>query len=67
MPSPFPGVDPYLEGQLWQSFHAQFCSEMARRLTPALGPRYIALVEERLVVDALDDISITTRVPFVEM
>ena len=62
MPSPFPGMDPFLEGPLWNSFHAQFCSEIARRLTPSLGPRYIALVEERLVVDTLDGVSIATRV-----
>ncbi len=62
MPSPFPGMDPYLEGPLWSSYHAQLCSEIARQLTPSLGPRYIALVEERLVVDTLDDVSIATRV-----
>ncbi len=62
MPSPFPGMDPFLEGPLWNSFHAQFCSEIARRLTPSLGPRYIALVEERLVVDTMDGVSIATRV-----
>lgn len=22
MPSPFPGMDPYLEGEMWQEFHA---------------------------------------------
>jgi hypothetical protein len=54
-------MDPYLEGPLWSSIHAQFCSEIARRLTPALGDRYIALVEERLVVESLDDVSIATR------
>ena len=62
MPSPFPGVDPFIEGQRWPSFRAQLCSETARRLTPSLGERYIALVEERMVVDLLDDISIATRV-----
>ena len=61
MPSPFPGVDPFLEAQRWASFRAQLCSETARRLTPSLGSRYIALIEERLVVETLDDVSITTR------
>ena len=23
MPSPFPGMDPYLEGSIWMNFHAQ--------------------------------------------
>ncbi len=62
MPSPFPGMNPYLEGPLWSSFHAQLCAEIARQLTPAIGPRYIAMVDERLVIDTLDDISIATRV-----
>ena len=62
MPSSFPGMDPYLEGPLWSSFHAQFCSEIARRLTPFLGPRFIALVDERLVVDTLEGVSIAARV-----
>ncbi len=62
MPSPFPGVDPYLEGPLWVSFHTQLCAEIARRLTPLLGERYIALVEERLVVDTLDDVTVATRI-----
>jgi hypothetical protein len=54
-------MDPYLEGPLWSSFHTQLCSEIARRLTPALGDRYIALVEERLVVESIDDVSIAAR------
>jgi hypothetical protein len=61
MPSVFPGMDPFLEGPLWPSFHAQFCSEIARRLTPALGERYVALVEERLIAQSVDDVAIAAR------
>ncbi len=43
MPSPFPGMDPYLEGSLWMSVHTQLAVEIARQLAPRLRPRYLAL------------------------
>jgi len=49
MPSPFPGMDPYLEGSLWQSVHFQLSMEIARQLAPKLRPRYLALTPERFV------------------
>lgn len=49
MPSPFPGMDPYLEGELWSTFHAQFVAEIARQLAPRLRPKYLALMEKRFV------------------
>lgn len=48
MPSPFPGMDPYLEGPLWTSVHSQLAVEIARQLTPLLVPKYAALTERRL-------------------
>lgn len=47
MPSPFPGMDPYLEGDDWSSFHVHFASEIARRLVPLLRPNYMALLQKR--------------------
>jgi len=41
MPSPFPGMDPYFEGDLWQTFHTELGVEVAHQLTPKLAPRYI--------------------------
>lgn len=35
MPSPFPGMDPYLEGRRWMGFHHQLVSEIARQLARA--------------------------------
>src|SRR4051794_10555485 len=49
MPSPFPGMDPFLEGSLWGSVHHQLIAEIARQLVPLLRPRYIALSQERFV------------------
>lgn len=60
MPSPFPGMDPYLEGSEWSSFHALLAAEIARQLTPKLRPRYIALPQRRYVTDSDDALSIFT-------
>src|SRR5947209_16719240 len=50
MPSPFPGMDPYLEGSQWTSVHAELCVEIARQLAPRLQPRHVARTNERFVV-----------------
>ena len=43
MPSPFPGMDPYLEApHMWEDFHARLANEVSDQLTPRLRPRYIA-------------------------
>lgn len=60
MPSPFPGMDPYLEGSLWTTFHFAFGAELLRQLAPRLRPRYLALPVERLVLEEASDLSVTT-------
>jgi Protein of unknown function (DUF4058) len=51
MPLPFPGMDPYLEGSLWMSVHAQLASVFIRQLNTQIRPRYIALQTRRFVRD----------------
>jgi len=60
MPSPFPGMDPYLEGNLWTSFHFSFTAEIVRQLAPQLGPKYLALPVERFVLDVPEGVAVTT-------
>jgi hypothetical protein len=60
MPSPFPGMDPYLEGPTWMNFHTQLCAEIARQLIPKLRPRYVALLYERFVTEIPEELAITT-------
>ena len=49
MPSPFPGVDPYLEHpNLWPEVHHWLISEIARFLSPQLRPKYRVAVELRM-------------------
>ncbi|MGH2593529.1 MAG: DUF4058 family protein, partial [Anaerolineae bacterium] len=52
MPSPFPGMDPYLEGSFWTTVHFSFSAEIARQLAPKLRPRYLVLADERFVTEA---------------
>jgi hypothetical protein len=60
MPSPFPGMDPYLEGYLWMPTHGQMIAEVARQLAPKLRPRYLALMTERFVLEEPEGVSIST-------
>ncbi|MGH7202321.1 MAG: DUF4058 family protein [Planctomycetaceae bacterium] len=56
MPSPFPGMDPYLEDPAsWPNFHHGFISELQGRLTGQLRPKYYARVEERVYISDQDD------------
>jgi hypothetical protein len=64
MPSPFPGMDPYLEGARWMAVHAQLTAEIARQLAPKLRPKYVALTTERFVLDEADDVAVATSSPY---
>ena len=55
MPSPFPGMDPYLEHPaLWPDVHQRLIVAMANVLGPMLRPHYRAAVEERIYVTGFD-------------
>src|SRR5215831_4577476 len=60
MPSPFPGMDPYLEGALWTTLHHSLGTEIVRQLAPKLRPRYVALPVERFVIDLVSGVAVTT-------
>ena len=46
MPSPFPGMDPFIEGQRWRDFHTRYITVLGEFLTPQVRPRYVVDVEE---------------------
>lgn len=48
MPSPFPGMDPYIEGQVWKDFHNRLLVAIADVLAPEVSPRYVVRVDERV-------------------
>lgn len=47
MPSPFSGMDPFLEGEMWQEFHDTFANAIRGQLIPQLKPKYVALLAKR--------------------
>lgn len=50
MPSPFPGMDPYLEGEMWQEFHERLAHQISEQLLKVLPARYVALLAKRYVL-----------------
>src|SRR5712691_5356278 len=60
MPSPFPGMDPYLEGALWTTVHFSLSAEIVRQLAPKLRPRYLVLPAERFVTETPESVAIST-------
>jgi hypothetical protein len=44
MANPFPGMDPYLEGDLWTSVHTDLSAEIARQLAPKVRPKYVVIL-----------------------
>jgi hypothetical protein len=51
MPSPFPGMDPFIEAQKWSGFHLGFIAQLADLLVSALRPKYEVDMEERVYVE----------------
>src|SRR5260370_30506341 len=56
MPTPFPGMDPFLEtNPIFQELHTQMLAEMQARLQPQLRPRYVARLERHLAEGSVWD------------
>ena len=54
MPSPFPGMNPYLEQEdVWHDFHERFIPLAATLLGGQLRPRYIVKIDEHIYVHDL--------------
>lgn len=55
MPSPFPGMDPYLEGpSLWADFHSTFLMRLRADLNTLLPEHYVARWDRHVWVDEPD-------------
>ncbi len=51
MPSPFPGMNPYLEqDSIWHDFHERFCPRAAEMLTAQVRPHYIVKIDEHIYI-----------------
>lgn len=59
MSSPFPGMDPYLEGStIWSGFHHALPEEIRAQLNAQVGPKYYADVE---VYTVFEEVSISAN------
>ncbi len=62
MPTPFPGMDPYLERpSLWPNVHSSLIIAIRDEIAPLLRPRYYVAVEERMVSVGPDDLLFAVR------
>ena len=68
MPSPFPGMDPYLEDPAtWPNLHTNLITEIQAVLNQQIRPKYYARVEERVYVSDQDDAGRRVIVPDVRV
>lgn len=67
MPSPFPGMDPYLEGYLWPDVHNALAAKIRQILTPLLRPRYTARLNIYVVEDTMPEGDVGILYPDVEI
>lgn len=62
MPSPFPGMNPYLERvEVWADFHHRFMTFAADELAPQVRPNYFVKIDEHVFIHEL---SADERRPF---
>src|SRR5215470_17809657 len=69
MPSPFPGMDPYLEDPaIWPDVHVLLITYLRTTLNKLLSPRYVARIQERIYVvqgdrDIYPDVTLLQQEP----
>ncbi len=57
MPSPFPGMDPYLEHSAgWKNVHSRLLVDISNILMPQVLPHYFVSIEERVYVAPGDEL-----------
>lgn len=55
MPSPFPGMDPYIEDpEIWSDFHLDLAAEIRTRLNQVIQPNYVARLIPRVTYELVE-------------
>lgn len=64
MPSPFPGMDPYLEDpRLWPDVHSRMINVFSELVAEQVSPHFTVHIEERVYIASLDEIRRQLIVP----
>lgn len=67
MISPFPGMDPFLEGYLWPDVHNRLANVIAELLAPLISPKYVARIELYTIEDTAPEEDVGIMYPDVEV
>ena len=68
MPSPFPGMDPYLEKpSRWPDVHLELISATRAALKALIGRRYQVHIEERIYISSDSDTGRIVLVPDIQV
>ncbi|MEM1120821.1 MAG: DUF4058 family protein [Bacteroidota bacterium] len=67
MTSPFPGMDPYLEGSIWPDLHHRLSTKITNLLVPQIRPKYVARIARYVVEDEAPENEIGIMYPDVEV
>src|SRR5438094_6583195 len=67
MPSPFPGMDPYLEGYLWPDVHQALAAKIRQQLAPRLRPRYVTRLGLAVLSEEPDEAEVKIMFPDIEV
>lgn len=55
MPSPFPGMDPYIEDpEIWSDFHSNLAMEIQSQLNQTIQPHYVARLTPRVTYEVIE-------------
>lgn len=64
MPSPFPGMDPYLEDPIeWPDLHVRLMVQLSRQLSEQVAPHFYVRVEQRVSIVGPDDMERRVIIP----
>ena len=67
MQSPFPGMNPWLEGYMWTDVHHDLASAIRALLAPQIAPKYVARLAIATVIDNDPESEIGIMYPDVEV
>jgi hypothetical protein len=67
MKSPFPGMDPFLEGHLWPDAHNSLAHLIKTQLAPRVSPNYLVQINTYTVEDTSPEEDVGVMYPEVEV